>query len=133
MEWKYVKKLINLDIISEFENMVGYNFCEAFKNCVVCYNGGRPSKKTFNTNKKTGREIKSFLSFNKDDLETVWKLYEWCKKELDNRYIPFAIDNFGNLICFEISNDNVIFINLENISIEFIANDFVSFLNKLYD
>ena len=107
-------------------------FYDSFKKCVITNNGGRPSKQTFDTNKVKGRELKSFLSFNKDDKETVWKVLDWHKDELSDKYVPFCIDNFGNLICFDASNDRVIFLNHENTSIEMIADGFDEFMNGLY-
>ncbi len=132
MEWKYIKKLKSIDLISEYERLVNYAFCDSFRECVIACNGGRPDKKVFNTNKEKEREIKSFLSFNREDRETVWKVFEWNREELSNRYIPFAIDNFGNIVCFDKENDNIVFLNHENSSIEFVADNFEIFLSKLY-
>lgn len=48
-----------------------------------------------------------------------------------NKYIPFAIDNFGNLICFEAENDNEIFVDHEDMTVEIIAEDFDGFMTVL--
>ena len=133
MEWKYVKPLLSEDNINDFECLVKYCFPDEFRKCVILYNGGRPSCKAFNTDKTKERELKSFLSFNKEDKETVWKILEWNKEELTNRYVAFAIDNFGNLICFDANNDNIIFLNHENAETELIATNFSEFINALYD
>ncbi len=133
MEWKYVKTLKSEDLIYEFERLVKYSFSDSFRKCIIENNGGRPSKKAFDTDKAKERELKSFLSFNKEDRETVWKIFEWNKDELTNKYVPFAIDNFGNIICFEVNTNKVVFINHENMSIEVIADDFEEFINKLYE
>lgn len=132
MEWKYVKSLKSEDLVNEFECLVKYSFPDSFRTCVIENNGGRPNKRTFDTNVRRERELKSFLSFNKEDKETVWKIQEWNTNELEDRYIAFGIDNFGNLICFDANNDHIIFINLEKGSIESIAHDFDSFLKGLY-
>lgn len=133
MEWKYIKQLKSTDLIDDYEILVKYVFCDSFRKCVTHNNGGRPSKRIFDTNKAKEREIKSFLSFNKEDRETVWKIIEWNKDELSNKYVPFGIDNFGNLICFDARNDKIIFINHEDMSIEIIADNFDSFMNNLYE
>lgn len=132
MNWKYVKKLKGIDLINEYEHLVNYTFDDFFKKCVIDNNGGRPSDSAFDTDKVNEREIKSLLSFNHEDAETVWNIFEWSKEDLKGRYIPFGIDNFGNLICFDASNGNVIFLNHENNNAEFIADDFQKFLSKLY-
>ena len=133
MNWKYVKPLKSEKLIDDFEQLVCYSFPNEFKSCVQLHNGGRPAYRGFDTAKNVGREIKSFLSFNHNDRETVWKIYEWNKEELSNKYIAFAIDNFGNLICFDSKNDSVVFFNHEDLSIELIANSFVEFMNLLFE
>lgn len=37
------------------------------------------------------------------------------------------------MICFDASNDKIVFLNHEDMSIETIANNFDSFMNSLYD
>lgn len=133
MEWKYVKALKSAELISEYEKKTGYVFDEAFKKCVMENNGGRPAKKVFDTDKTKERELKSFLSFNREDRETVWKILEWNKEELTDKYVPFVIDGFGNLICFDKSSKKVVFVNHEDLSVEVIANDFEEFMSGLYE
>lgn len=133
MEWKYVKNLKSVDLINDYECLVKYVFCDSFRKCIIANNGGRPSRRTFDTDKIKEHELKSFLSFNRNDRETVWKIFDWNKDELSDKYIPFGIDNFGNLICFDKNNDKVVFVNHENMSIEIIADNFDCFLDKLYD
>ena len=133
MDWKYVKKLKSEDLINEFECLVKYAFCDSFRQCVIVNNGGRPSQKAFDTDKTKERELKSFLSFNKEDRETVWKIFEWNKEELTDKYVPFSIDNFGNLICFDANNDKIVFVNHENLSVEIIADNFDGFMDGLYE
>lgn len=133
MEWKYVKALSSEENINDFECAVKYCFPDDFRECVIKSNGGRPSLKAFDTNVQKGREVKSFLSFNKDDRETVWKIYDWNKEELSDKYIAFAIDNFGNLICFDANNDHIVFLSLESLVVETIAKSFKEFINSLYE
>lgn len=133
MEWKYVKELKSVDLIDDYECAVKYVFCDSFRRCVIAHNGGRPSKRVFDTDKAKERELKSFLSFNREDRETVWKIFEWNKEELTNKFIPFGIDNFGNMICFDANNDRVVFVNHEDMSIETIADSFDSFMSSLYE
>lgn len=133
MEWKYVKELKSVDLIDDYECAVKYVFCDSFRKCVIAHNGGRPSKRVFDTDKAKERELKSFLSFNREDRETVWKIFEWNKEELTNKFIPFGIDNFGNMICFDANNDRVVFVNHEDMSIETIADSFDSFMSSLYE
>ena len=133
MEWKYVKPLKSEDLISEYEALVGYQLPEAFKECVRQYNGGRPANRTFDTDKSQERSLKSFLSFNREDRETVWKTVDCMSKKTVQSYAPFAIDNFGNLICFDKQNDSVVFLDHESRKTEIAAPDFPSFMEALYE
>ena len=132
MNWKYIKALKFQDIIKEFEEAYIFEFPECFRETVKKYNGARPEMDVYDTDKTKERTIKSLLSFNKDDKETIWKINDYCSEELDDRYIAFAIDHFGNLICFSKSDKSIIFMNMETLEIETIASDFSGFLNKLY-
>lgn len=133
MEWKYVKPLSSTENINEFESLVKYSLPDEFKNCILCNNGGRPSKKVFDTDTQKERAIKSFLSFNKEDKETVWKIQDWNREDLSGKYVAFAIDNFGNLVCFEINSNKIVFFNHENGKIEQIADNFINFMECLYE
>ena len=132
MEWKYVKPLKTERLITDFENLVNYKFPEEFRKIVLLYNGGRPQNRTFDTEKVRERVLKSFLSFNENDKETVWKIHEWNSDMLGKRFVPFAIDNFGNLICFDVKNSTIVFLNHENGKSEKIADSFHDFLRGLY-
>lgn len=127
LRWKYIKPLKSADSILNFEKQYDYTYPDEFKTCVLINNGGRTNRCVFKT--KSGREyvMKSLLSFNKDDRENVWNIRQF----MFNKYLPFAIDNFGNMICFNIVDDSVVFINCEIQSVEYIADDFVKFLNLL--
>ena len=133
MEWNYVKSLSSKDSIEEFEKKENYTFPDEFKQCVINNNGGRPNRRGFDTENTKERELKTFLSFNKEDKETMWKASEIEEDELPSNYIPFAIDNYGNFICFNSNDDSVVFFDHESLSIELIANNFSSFINCLYD
>ena len=133
MDWKYVIPLKSYASIIEFENISGYRFPPDFKKCVKNYNGGLPDKNAFDTDKHCEYLIKAFLSFNKEDKESVWNAVEWHKEQLAGKYVIFAIDNFGNFICFDVHNDEIVFIEHETLVIEKVASCFTDFLNKLYE
>ncbi len=133
MNWKYVKPLKSEKLIQEFESDFNYKFPDSFISIVKKYNGGRPEKILFDTEVSNQIAIKSMLSFNEYDKETMWKIAEWNKNELENKYISFAIDNFGNLICFSIQDSSVIFLELESLTIEKVADNFDVFINSLYN
>lgn len=132
MNWKYVKTLTSYNLIDEFERDYNCSLPKEYKECVQLNNGGRPEKSAFDTEKNKEREIKSLLSFNKEDKETIWKLNEWNKEDLSGKYIAFAIDNYGNLICFDLNNQ-IIFFDHETAQIEYVCESFAQFVNSLYE
>ena len=58
-------------------------------------------------------------------------MYEACSAAYEGRYIPFAIDHFGNLICFA-RNRQIVFLDHETLNIEKIAPSFDEFVFSLY-
>lgn len=128
MDWKYVKPIASVEIINEFERNFNYKFPADYKECAIKYNGGRPKVKVFDTTTTKECEFKSLLSFNRDDRETIWNVNENCKES----YIVFAIDSAGNSICFNKSDNTIIFVNHETKSVEKIADNFTTFINSLY-
>ena len=132
MNWKYIKPLINEESISEYQNLVNYTFPKDFIDTIKLYNGGRPENKYFTTSINKERVLKSFLSFNHNDIETVWKVFDNLDDIIKTKYVPFAMDNFGNLICFAKNNQNIIFLDYETLQEENICRSFNTFLNILY-
>ena len=131
MNWKYVKPLKSIYLVNRFECLTHYKLPKEFVDCVSQFNGGRPERNRFNTAVSTDRSIKTFLSFNPEDRDTVWKIHKWNRDELGDRYAAFAIDHFGNLICFYTGNGSVVFWNHENSHTEYIADTFSEFIDSL--
>ena len=131
-EWRYVKPLVSESVINDVETKLDYKFCNSYITFVKKYNGGRPPIGVYNTNTAKGRTIKSFLSLNTSDEENIIKLNTYLS-DATKDIIAFAIDSFGNYICFEKSTSKIVFFNSETEIIEFIANDFDSFLKNITD
>ncbi len=131
MNWKYVKPLSSEKLLKAFETAQDFKFPVEYQSCVIQHNGGRPEKKAFFNSTGNERVVKSFLSFNPDDKENIWDVAKWSGSEISEQYLPFAMDNFGNLICFQKDNATIVFINMENKSIEDVANSFAEFMKKL--
>ena len=131
MKWKYVKPLKEKETIAKFEETMHYVFPDAYKACVLLNNGGRPDKREFTTKKHINRLIKGFLSFNEDDRETLWKVNEWIAAELSEKYVAFATDPAGNLICFRKADNAVVFLDMETQDEDEIASSFEVFLETL--
>ena len=79
----------------------------------------------------TERVFGAILSFNKDeeDTDTVFTALEVIK---DKNLFPFAIDPFGNYICMDLADEEVVFWNHETGEISTTGKNIDDFLESLY-
>jgi hypothetical protein len=129
-EWRYVKPLATENLIPDAEEKLGYNFTNSYVDFVKKYNGSRPPVSVFSTSASQERTIKSFLSFNPSDAENIIKLNKGVA-EISEMLVAFAIDNFGNYICFDKQSHKVIFLDFETGKTELIDKTFSNFLLKI--
>ena len=73
--WKRVKELNKSDIIEEFESYNYIRLPKELKSLIKEFNGARPSLKIIKIDNKQEVEIKGLLSFNKEDIENIHKVY----------------------------------------------------------
>ena len=132
--WKYGEPLTDENLITEFETKSGFTFPPSFKKIVIEHNGATPNKHIFNTDTDEGHIFGNLLSFNQTDTESlnIWETNKIMPKEVDSKYIAFAMDPFGNWICFNAEDGSIVFIDHEDYSIENVANDFDAFIDGLY-
>lgn len=131
MKFKYVKPLESEKNIERFENLMQATLPELFREFVKINNGSRPECPVFDTDNTKERVVNNFLSFNFHDHFSIFSAYENNEKMFESKYIPFALDVFGNFLCFN-KKFQIIFINHEDLTKEFVANSFDEFLEKLY-
>lgn len=131
LSWKYVKPLNNNKAVESFESEYGLKLPQDITKCIKQNNGGRPDKKLFDTEVSKGRVIKSLLSFNKDDLETVYDAIYILKNEKPN-LVPLVSDPSGNYICFDTKQQVIVLWLHETNVTEKISTSFTAFLEKLY-
>ena len=135
MNWKYVKKLNKEDLVLRFLNSKGVKLPTEVIKMLEMYNGGRPPKKCFDTNKHKECVFKTLLSYNTDDLETIYKIY---KEGSDTKFIemklyPIASDPFGNYICVDLKDgEAIVLLRMETLDVEQCADNITEFINKLY-
>ncbi len=110
IEWKYVKPLHDKNSVQFFLKQNNIVLPSHIVTVIEKYNGGRPSDKLIKT--ADGREhvFKSLLSYNDDDLETVYDIYPLFK---NTSYYPLASDPAGNFICYDVKTEHCYFYNHE--------------------
>ena len=128
MEWKYVKPLKDNSVFENIEKIYNVEIPIYLKELITKYNGGRPEKSIFDTKKSKERVLQGLISFNKEDKANIFIYEELLKKG----YIPFAITEFGDLVCINNKNKNVELYLNENETIESICDSIEVFDHKLY-
>lgn len=129
-EWRYIKPLKDEKLIHEAEIKLNFEFNKTFVEFIKKLNGGRPPVSVFDTKSTKERTIKSFLSLNPGDPEDIVTLNKNISR-ISKNLIAFAVDSFGNLICFEKNTEKIVFLDYETDEIEVIANNFSEFLDIL--
>ena len=104
-------------------------FPNDFVEFILKYNGGRPINNLFHMNGNSESVFKTMLSFNSEDKDNVYMSFD---SQYKDSLIAVAIDEFGNLICYERTTNNIVFLNHELDEIEFIASNWEDFINNLY-
>ena len=128
MEWKYLKPLKELKSIQEVEKTYNVNIPQYLKNIILEYNGSRPELKCFDTQHYQEKALKSLLSYNKEDKENIYMFDDIFSKG----YIPFAITEFGDLICIENKSGNIKLYMHEQDIFEYICETIGKFFEILY-
>ena len=130
MEWKFIKRLEDVNEIKEFEIQKGCKLPRDLRLCIIANNGGRPERKVFDTAVSKGRMIKKLLSLNYDDVENIWDAYNVMQQE-NKKLVPFASDPGGNFICFNKDSGEIYLWLHETNTAEYVAESFKDFLDKL--
>lgn len=127
MDWKYVKA-ISESKLSQVEEKLGIKLSQKLRELILNYNNGRPERIRFNTESEQGKTIKKILSYNEEDKDNVYIF----SNLIDKGYIPFAITEFGDVIC-ESKEQTIYLYKHESDEVEFIAVNVLEFINeKLY-
>ena len=133
MEWRYIKPLKDKDAVEKFLNKEHVELSESLKSFIEIHNNGRPEKSSFKT-EKTERVFKKLFSYNEEDKENIFSIYKgWLREVLSGANLfPLGIDPAGNIIGVTTNSGNIVFFNLDMETTEYIAEDWESFLAKLY-
>ena len=142
MEWLVFKKNnLELGVIERFEKKIGYSYPDIFKTIAKQFDGGTPKLTEFDTKETEGCVFNNLLSFDINKKTSVWTLVKDCSSDgccwniegFDWRFVPFARDPFGNFICFDRTNDHIVFWDHETGEVEEVADSFGEFIDSLYE
>lgn len=128
--WKYKTEVSNSNVFTEIEKERGIQIPNELKEFIKDTNAATPSKYNFmldNVEKVFG----AVLSFNQNetDIDSVFIALNAIE---DKKLMPFAIDPFGNYICYDLESRAIIFWDHETDYTGVICNSLIEFLNALY-
>lgn len=129
MEWKYVKSLNDDKSIENIEKKFDVKIPAYLKDIIIKYNGGRPLKNIFDTQNSKERVFKCLLSYNENDRENIY-IYD---KLFKIGYIPFAITEFGDLVCINNENKSVELYLHESETFENVCDKIETFFDTLFN
>lgn len=119
------------ELLKNVEEKIGYTFDKDYADYIL---GLRPLKLKLNLFKtKSGEEkvLRCLLSFEENDRNYILKFQDF-DSEYKARLVPFAMLEFGDLICFDRDAGGVVLYNHELDEIQNVANSFTDFLGMLY-
>ena len=116
LTWKYVKPLKNQRAVEIFLSKYQISLPITLIQCLSVNNGGRPSKKIFDTDKGKEYVFKSLLSYNEDDKECIYNVYPNLFK--GTSLFPIGTDAGGNFVCYDTSMDKYVLFKHETNTLE---------------
>ncbi|MBI9013200.1 MAG: SMI1/KNR4 family protein [Clostridiales bacterium] len=101
--WKYIKKLKDENLVKEFLKNNRIALPDSLIMILENKNGGRPSNKMMTSKNDTTYILKSLLSYNDDDPETIYMVY--TEKFREKNLLPIGTDPSGNILCYNYNRD----------------------------
>lgn len=128
--WKYKIEIADVSVFAEIEKARGIKIPDELRSFIMEANAATPSKYNF----MVGTVEKVFgavLSFNRGetDIDTVFTALTSIE---DKNLLPFAIDPFGNYICYSLKDNKVAFWNHETNRVSSTEKNLRDFLEGLY-
>ena len=128
MNWKYKIDVADREVFSDIEKKYGIVISEELRALILAANAATPSKYNFMLGTRE-RVLGAILSFNRGDSDTVYTALSTVE---DRSLFPFAIDPFGNYICYSNKDNKVVFWDHETNVLSSTEKGLSEFLNSLY-
>ena len=130
MNWKYKIDVANPNVFSDIEKKYGIVIAEELRALILTANAATPSKYNFMLG-ATERVVGAILSFNEGETDTD-TVYTALSTMEDKALVPFAIDPFGNYICYSNKDNKVVFWDHETSVVSSTEKGLSEFLDSLY-
>lgn len=133
LKWKYIKPLEDKKIINYIEEKCNFSIPKQLKEYIMNYNAGIPSINIFDSLNNKENLFGALISYNKSDSFNIDIVLEIFYNNYGNRnLLPFADDGCGNFICINIKTFEIVYFLHETEKVEFISENFDSFIESLY-
>ena len=128
--WKYKIDIKSASVFNEIEKQYRIKFADELREFITEHNGATPEKYHFmieNTEKVLG----AVLSVNQgeSDVDTIYSALSCIE---NSAIIPFAIDPFGNYICYSSATGMIVFWDHETNSVLSSEKNLTEFIDSLY-
>lgn len=133
IQWKYVSPLREHSEVEALEIKYHYPLPNDLKDCIREHNAGVPSPCLFDFGENKGKVFGGLLSYNTDDLDSVYDfvgLFQGGDKSRLSMF-PFGIDPAGNFLC--VKDNKIVFYDHETEKISPVCDTFTQFLKMLHD
>ena len=129
-KWKYKIDISCNCVFGEIEKEYGVKFSDELKAFIAEYNAATPEKHRFMVG-TTERVFGAVLSVNKGETDTD-SIYTALDVINDKDIIPFAIDPFGNYICYSSKDSTILYWNHETNTTLSTELNLIDFIESLY-
>ena len=128
--WSFKIDLKTLDVFDSISEKYGFEFPQDLRNFIIENNAASPDANCVDIH-GVERVYDETLSFNTEEDE-VTTFYSIADVVDIQKYIPFALDPFGNLFCYSITKGTIAFYEHEEDDMVDTDLDLNAFLNSLH-
>lgn len=115
---------IDKDSVEAYEDKLSLKLPNQFRSFILKYNGGETPNTSFKISKESS-DVKAFYGLG----NVKYSLDKVSPQEINGkRYLPIALDSFGNEVVIDVKDGSISFLNHENGKVVSLADDFVSFI-----
>lgn len=128
--WKYKVDVADPSVFSMIEKDRGITFPKELEELILEANAATPSKHLFMAGAME-RVLGAILSVNRNESDTD-SIFSALNAVEDKSLVPFAIDPFGNYVCYSLPDGRIVFWDHETDGITSTGLDLQEFLENLY-
>lgn len=130
IQWNRTKPLENRSSVEQLQKKHNFTLSEDLAQCILDNNGARPKPNTIVLKNGEENDVKTLLSYNEKDPESIYKVIEYFINTYNGSLIPFASDSAGNYYCEQ--GEQIVLWTQDN-EILPVCNNFRQFLDSLYE